>query len=163
MPLVFAFSTVAGCQEPSEGAKTVNGANDFSLSPLSTNLGGLAHRQIAGPVLSVRGPGAVWKDYEENEVGAEMQWIAKRISIANATVLEVTKHRSASEMMSGMARHITPTITCFSKHQILTATVVWSGWTTTSGLDNAVLSIRKTKKSALLEPLTILKFADSLK
>lgn len=102
MPLVFTFSMIAGCQQHSEGVKTVNGANNFSPSSPSKNFDGITSCQIADAVSSVRED--VWKDYEENAVAVEMQWIEKRISIANAAVLQVTKHRSASDMMSGMAK-----------------------------------------------------------
>ena len=37
-------------------------------------------------------------------MAAEKKWTGKRISIANATVLEVTKGRSASDMMTGMPK-----------------------------------------------------------
>ena len=100
MPLVLSAAALTGCQQLNDGVNTVNGAISSSLSSVGKALGGTATTQSLGPVSSVSGLGAVCKDYEENAMAAEKQWTGKRISITNATVLEVTKGRSASDMMT---------------------------------------------------------------
>ncbi|GDD45479.1 TPA: hypothetical protein ACN4P1_002249 [Escherichia coli O25b:H4-ST131] len=102
MPLVLSAAALTGCQQLNDGVNTVNGAISSSLSSVGKALGGTATTQSLGPVSSVSGLGAVCKDYEENAMAAEKKWTGKRISITNATVLEVTKGRSASDMMTGM-------------------------------------------------------------
>lgn len=91
MPLVLSAAALTGCQQLNDGVNTVNGAISSSLSSVGKALGGTATTQSLGPVSSVSGLGAVCKDYEENAMAAEKQWTGKRISITNATVLEVTK------------------------------------------------------------------------
>lgn len=104
MPLVLSAAALTGCQQLNDGVNTINGAISSSLSSVGKALGGTATTQSLGPVSSVSGLGAVCKDYEENAMAAEKNWTGKRISIANATVLEVTKGRSASDMMTGMPK-----------------------------------------------------------
>jgi hypothetical protein len=103
MPLVLSAAALTGCQQLNDGVNTVNGAISSSLSSVGKALGELPPQSL-GPVSSVSGLGAVCKDYEENAMAAEKKWTGKRISITNATVLEVTKGRSASDMMTGMPK-----------------------------------------------------------
>lgn len=108
LPLAISLVFLSGCQQLNEGVNSVNGAINSSLSSLNSTvdkaLGGTATTQSLGPVSSVSGLGAVCKDYEENAMAAEKKWTGKRISITNSTVLEVTKGRSASDMMTGMPK-----------------------------------------------------------
>jgi hypothetical protein len=70
----------------------------------------------------------------------------QRISITNATVLEVTKGRSASDMMTGMPKSAPNYYLLFK-----TADTSYCGgmvWLDYSGIDDAVLPIRKARKSA---------------
>ena len=95
---------LTGCQQLNDGVNKVNGAISSSLSSVGEVLGGPATSSGNGPASAVTGLGAVCKDYEENGMAAEKKWTGKRISITNATVLEVTKGRSASDMMTGMPK-----------------------------------------------------------
>ncbi|HDK6923822.1 TPA: hypothetical protein M2P31_003973 [Klebsiella pneumoniae] len=145
MPLVLSAAALTGCQQLNDGVNTVNGAISSSLSSVGKALGETATTQSLGPVSSVSGLGAVCKDYEENAMAAEKKWTGKRISIANATVLEVTKGRSASDMMTGMPMS-TPNYYLLFK----TADTSYCGgmvWIDHySGLDDEVLTYKKGQK-----------------
>lgn len=82
----------------------------------------------------------------------KMQWQQKRNGqakdpIINATVLEVTKGRSASDMMTECPKQPL-TITFYLKPLIRVTAAVWSGWITTLVLMMQFLLIRKGRKSA---------------
>ena len=104
LPLAISLVFLSGCQQLNEGVNSVNGVIHSSLSSLNKTLGGSASGQDSGPASSIAGLGAVCKDYEENAMAAEKKWTGKKIAITNATVLEVTKGRSASDMMTGMPK-----------------------------------------------------------
>lgn len=148
--LLVAAMALTGCQQLNDGVSKVNGAINSSLSSVGKALNGSTATQNLGPASPVSGLGAVCKDYEENAMAAEKKWTGKRISISNATVLEVTKGRSASDMMTGMPKSA-PTITCSLKLPIQATAAVWFGWITTLVLMMPFLLTRKARKSALLE------------
>ncbi|MFW7829420.1 hypothetical protein [Klebsiella pneumoniae] len=145
MPLVLSAAALTGCQQLNDGVNTVNGAISSSLSSVGKALGGTATTQSLGPVSSVSGLGAVCKDYEENAMAAEKKWTGKRISITNATVLEVTKGRSASDMMTGMPMS-TPNYYLLFKTADTNycGGMVWIDYY--SGLDDEVLTYKKGQK-----------------
>ena len=145
MPLLLSAAALTGCQQLNDGVNTVNGAISSSLSSVGKALGGTATTQSLGPVSSVSGLGAVCKDYEENAMAAEKQWTGKRISITNATVLEVTKGRSASDMMTGMPMS-TPNYYLLFKTADTSycGAMVWLDYY--SGIDDAVLTYKKGQK-----------------
>ncbi|EEF0845652.1 MULTISPECIES: hypothetical protein [Enterobacteriaceae] len=145
MPLVLSAAALTGCQQLNDGVNTINGAISSSLSSVGKALGGTATTQSLGPVSSVSGLGAVCKDYEENAMAAEKKWTGKRISIANATVLEVTKGRSASDMMTGMPMS-TPNYYLLFKTADTSycGGMVWLDYY--SGIDDAVLTYKKGQK-----------------
>ncbi|EPL2206934.1 hypothetical protein WJC54_003431 [Klebsiella pneumoniae] len=149
LPLVVSLAFLAGCQQLNDGVNSVNGAINSSLSSLNSAVGktlsASGSTQSSGPASSIAGLGAVCKDYEENAMAAEKKWTGKRISIANATVLEVTKGRSASDMMTGMPKSA-------PNYYLLLKTadtsycggMVWLDYY--SGIDNAVLTYKKGQK-----------------
>jgi len=102
--LAISLIFLSGCQQLNDGVNKVNGTISSSLSSLNNRLGVSTSSQDSGPASSIASLGAVCKDYEENAMAAEKKWTGKRISITNATVLEVTKGRSASDMMTGMPK-----------------------------------------------------------
>ncbi|HCI5705726.1 TPA: hypothetical protein RGP47_002743 [Klebsiella pneumoniae] len=145
MPLVLSAAALTGCQQLNDGVNTVNGAISSSLSSVGKALGGTATTQSLGPVSSVSGLGAVCKDYEENAMAAEKKWTGKRISIANATVLEVTKGRSARDMMTGMPKSAPNYYLLFKTADTsYCGGMVWLDYY--SGIDNAVLTYKKGQK-----------------
>ncbi|MGM8798051.1 hypothetical protein [Enterobacter asburiae] len=145
MPLLLSAAALTGCQQLNDGVNTINGAISSSLSSVGKALGGTATTQSLGPLSSVSGLGAVCKDYEENAMAAEKKWTGKRISIANATVLEVTKGRSASDMMTGMPMS-TPNYYLLFKTADTSycGGMVWLDYY--SGIDDAVLTYKKGQK-----------------
>ena len=145
LPLAVSLVFLSGCQQLNDGVNTVNGAISSSLSSVGKALGGTATTQSLGPVSSVSGLGAVCKDYEENAMAAEKKWTGKRISIANATVLEVTKGRSASDMMTGMPKSAPNYYLLFKTADTsYCGGMVWLDYY--SGLDDAVLTYKKGQK-----------------
>ncbi|EEW9263041.1 TPA: hypothetical protein MYP99_005088 [Citrobacter freundii] len=145
LPLAVSLVFLSGCQQLNDGVNTVNGAISSSLSSVGKALGGTATTQSLGPVSSVSGLGAVCKDYEENAMAAEKKWTGKRISIANATVLEVTKGRSASDMMTGMPKSAPNYYLLFKTADTsYCGGMVWLDYY--YGLDDAVLTYKKGQK-----------------
>lgn len=150
LPLVVSLALLTGCQQLNDGVNSVNGAINSSLSSLNSAVGktlsASGSTQSSGPASSVAGLSPVCKDYEENAMAAEKKWTGKRISIANATVLEVTKGRSASDMMTGM-----PKAAHANYYQLFKTSdtnycggMVWINYY--SGLDDAVLTYKKGQK-----------------
>ncbi|AVU36111.1 TPA: hypothetical protein RU610_004002 [Salmonella enterica] len=145
LPLAVSLVFLSGCQQLNDGVNTVNGAISSSLSSVGKALGGTASTQSLGPESPVSGLGPVCKDYEENAMAAEKKWTGKRISIANATVLEVTKGRSASDMMTGMPKSAPNYYLLFKTADTsYCGGMVWINYY--SGLDDAVLTYKKGQK-----------------
>ena len=131
------------------GWKCVKGAINPSRSSLNRAVGktlsGSDSTQSSGPASSVAGLGVVCKDYEENAMAAEKKWTGKRISIINATVLEVTKGRSASDMMTGMPKTAPNYYLLFKTSDTsYCGGMVWLDYY--SGIDDAVLTYKKGQK-----------------
>lgn len=145
LPLAVSLVFLSGCQQLNEGVNKVNGAISSSLSSLNNTLGGAASGQDSGPASSLAGLGSVCKDYEENAMAAEKKWTGKRISITNATVLEVTKGRSASDMMTGMPKSAPNYYLLFKTADTsYCGGMVWLDYY--SGIDDAVLTYKKGQK-----------------
>ncbi|MBU5384841.1 hypothetical protein [Citrobacter cronae] len=149
LPLVVSLAFLTGCQQLNDGVNSVNGAINSSLSSLNSTVDKAlrvsASGQNSGPATSITGLGAVCKDYEENAMAAEKKWTGKRISITNATVLEVTKGRSASDMMTGMPKSAPNYYLLFKTADTsYCGGMVWLDYY--SGLDDAVLTYKKGQK-----------------
>ncbi|EKN3941836.1 TPA: hypothetical protein PXN30_004136 [Yersinia enterocolitica] len=150
LSLALTVIALSGCQQLNEGVNKVNGAINTSLSSLNGTvdnaLGLSTAKQDTGPASSVAGLAPVCKDYEENAMAAEKKWTGKRISIANAIVLEVTKGRSASDMMTGMenAVHANYYLLFKTSDTNYCGGMVWINYY--SGLDDAVLTYKKGQK-----------------
>ncbi|CFQ99049.1 hypothetical protein [Yersinia enterocolitica] len=153
LSLALTVIALSGCQQLNEGVNKVNGAINTSLSSLNGTvdnaLGLSTAKQDTGPASSVAGLGPVCKDYEENAMAAEKNWTGKRISIANAIVLEVTKGRSASDMMTGMekAAHANYYLLFKTSDTNYCGGMVWINYY--SGLDDAVLTYKKGQKVSI--------------
>lgn len=147
--LAVSLTFLSGCQQLNDGVSKVNGAISSSLSSLNKTLGVSTSDQGSGPASRVAGIGTVCKDYEENAMAAEKKWTGKRISITNATVLEVTKGRSASDMMTGMpkAAHANYYLLFKTSDTNYCGGMVWINYY--SGLDDAVLTYRKGQKASV--------------
>lgn len=153
LSLALTVIALSGCQQLNEGVNKVNGAINTSLSSLNGTvdnaLGLSTAKQDTGPASSVAGLAPVCKDYEENAMAAEKKWTGKRISIANAIVLEVTKGRSASDMMTGMekAAHANYYLLFKTSDTDYCGGMVWINYY--SGLDDAVLTYKKGQKVSI--------------
>ncbi|ENG6287055.1 hypothetical protein ACR3FT_002978 [Yersinia enterocolitica] len=153
LSLALTVIALSGCQQLNEGVNKLNGAINTSLSSLNGTvdnaLGLSTAKQDTGPTSSVAGLGPVCKDYEENAMAAEKKWTGKRISIANATALEVTKGRSASDMMTGMekAAHANYYLLFKTSDTNYCGGMVWINYY--SGLDDAVLTYKKGQKVSI--------------
>ncbi|EPB7296879.1 TPA: hypothetical protein PXN19_000984 [Yersinia enterocolitica] len=153
LSLALTVIALSGCQQLNEGVNKVNGAINTSLSSLNGTvdnaLGLSTAKQDTGPASSVAGLAPVCKDYEENAMAAEKNWTGKRISIANAIVLEVTKGRSASDMMTGMekAAHANYYLLFKTSDTDYCGGMVWINYY--SGLDDAVLTYKKGQKVSI--------------
>ncbi|EKN6223189.1 hypothetical protein ACULTK_004392 [Yersinia enterocolitica] len=153
LSLALTVIALSGCQQLNEGVNKVNGAINTSLSSLNGTvdnaLGLSTATEDTGPASSVAGLGPVCKDYEENAMAAEKNWTGKRISIANAIVLEVTKGRSASDMMTGMekAAHANYYLLFKTSDTNYCGGMVWINYY--SGLDDAVLTYKKGQKVSI--------------
>lgn len=153
LSLALTVIALSGCQQLNEGMNKVNGAINTSLSSLNGTvdnaLGLSTAKQDTGPASSVAGLGSVCKDYEENAMAAEKKWTGKRISIANAIVLEVTKGRSTSDMMTGMekAAHANYYLLFKTSDTNYCGGMVWINYY--SGLDDAVLTYKKGQKVSI--------------
>lgn len=149
LPLAVSLVFLSGCQQLNESVNSVNGAINSSLSSLNSTvdkaLGVSASGQDSGPATSITGLGAVCKDYEENAMAAEKKWTGKGIAITNATVLEVTKGRSASDMMTGMPKSAPNYYLLFKTADTsYCGGMVWLDYY--SGIDDAVLTYKKGQK-----------------
>ncbi|MEZ2576464.1 hypothetical protein [Buttiauxella ferragutiae] len=149
IPLLLSAAVLSGCQQLNDGVNSVNGAINTSLSSLNNavdkTLGVSGSTQSSGPASSVAGLGHVCKDYKENAMAAEKSWAGKRISIANATVLEVTKGRSASDMMTGMPKSAPSYYLLFKTADTsYCGGMVWLDYY--SGLNDAALTYKKGQK-----------------
>ncbi|EKN4102286.1 hypothetical protein NUF86_000897 [Yersinia enterocolitica] len=153
LSLALTVIALSGCQQLNEGVNKVNGAINTSLSSLNGTvdnaLGLSTAKQDTGPASSVAALGPVCKDYEENAMAAVKKWTGKRISIANAIVLEVTKSRSASDMMTGMekAAHTNYYLLFKTSDTDYCGGMVWINYY--SGLDDAVLTYKKGQKVSI--------------
>lgn len=152
IPLLLSAAVLSGCQQLNDGVNSVNGAINSSLSSLNSavdkTLGVSGSTQSSGPASSVAGLGLVCKDYEENAMAAEKKWTGKTISITDATVLEVTKGRSASDMMTGMPKSAPNYYLLFKTSDTsYCGGMVWINYY--SGLDDAVLTYKKGQKVSI--------------
>ena len=149
LPLVVSMAFLTGCQQLNDDVNSVNGAINSSLSSLNSAVGKTlstsGSTQSSDPASTVAGLGPVCKDYEENTKAAEKKWTGKRISITNATVLEVTKGRSASDIMTGMPKSAPNSYLIFKTADTsYCGGMVWLEYY--SGLDDVVLSYKKGQK-----------------
>lgn len=149
LPLVVSLALLTGCQQLNDGVNSVNGAINSSLSSLNSAVGktlsASGSTQSSGPASSVAGLGPVCKDYEENAMAAEKKWTGKTISITKATVLEVTKGRSASDMMTGIPKSALSYYLLFKTADTSYCDgMVWLDYY--SGLDDAALTYKKGQK-----------------
>jgi len=110
--LASAAFTLAGCQQLSDATGKVGESINSSLSSLSGALSPsnsksttLASDNL--PVNTVNGLGVICRDYEANAMAGKKNWIGKKISISNATVLEPQEAYDTMKYLGAQRNHKT--------------------------------------------------------
>lgn len=110
--LASAAFTLAGCQQLSDATGKVGESINSSLSSLSGALSPsnsksttLASDNL--PVNTVNGLGIICRDYEANAMAGKKNWIGKKISISNATVLEAQEAYDTMKYLGAERDHKT--------------------------------------------------------
>lgn len=144
-----ALLALAGCQQLNEATGMVGQSINSSLSSLSGVLSPsnsksttLASDNL--PVNTVNGLGAICRDYEANAMAGKKNWIGKKISISNATVLEAQEAYDTMKYLGAQRDHKTYAIifqTADTKY--CGGAVLLSYYV---GQDEDILKIRKGQK-----------------
>lgn len=107
-----AIVALTGCQQLNEATGKVGETINSSLSSLSGALSPsnsksttLASDNL--PVNTVNGLGAICRDYEANAMAGKKNWIGKKISISNATVLEAQEAYDTMKYLGAKSDHKT--------------------------------------------------------
>ncbi|MEK6307478.1 MAG: hypothetical protein V4752_14275 [Pantoea dispersa] len=110
--LTSAAFTLAGCQQLTDATGKVGESINSSLSSLSGALSPsnsksttLASDNL--PVSSVNGLGVICRDYKANAMAGKKNWIGKKISISNATVLEAQEAYDTMKYLGAQRDHKT--------------------------------------------------------
>ncbi|EGF7361702.1 hypothetical protein HJU99_004559 [Escherichia coli] len=114
---IVVFSTSAilaltGCQQLNDATEKVGQSISSSLSSLGNvlNTSGSKGNTTAAdnlPVNSVNGLGAICRDYEANAMAGKKNWIGKKVSISNATVLEAQEAYDTMKYLGAQRDHKT--------------------------------------------------------
>ncbi|MET4054962.1 hypothetical protein ABIC12_000816 [Pantoea agglomerans] len=103
---------LTGCQQLNEATGKVGESINSSLSSLSGALSPsnsksttLASDNL--PVNTVNGLGVICRDYEANAMAGKKNWIGKKISISNATVLEPQEAYDTMKYLGAQRNHKT--------------------------------------------------------
>ncbi|WP_437889988.1 hypothetical protein [Phytobacter sp. V91] len=109
VPVLLALT---GCQQLNEATGKVGDTINASLSSLNGALSPsnskstiLASDNL--PVNTVNGLGAICRDYEANAMAGKKNWIGKKISISNATVLEAQEAYDTMKYLGAPRDHKT--------------------------------------------------------
>jgi len=107
-----ALLALAGCQQLNEATGKVGQSINSSLSSLSGVLSSSTSKSATLtsdnlPVSTVNGLGAICRDYEANAMAGKKNWIGKKISISNATVLEAQEAYDTMKYLGAQRDHKT--------------------------------------------------------
>jgi len=107
-----ALLALAGCQQLNEATGKVGQSINSSLSSLSGVLSSSTSKSATLtsdnlPVNTVNGLGAICRDYEANAMAGKKNWIGKKISISNATVLEAQEAYDTMKYLGAQRDHKT--------------------------------------------------------
>ncbi|OAE08263.1 hypothetical protein [Pantoea sp. OXWO6B1] len=110
--LASAAFTLAGCQQLNDATGKVGQSINSSLSSLGNALspsGSKGNTTTADnlPVNTVSGLGAICRDYEANAMSGKKNWIGKKVSISNATVLEAQEAYDTMKYLGAQRDHKT--------------------------------------------------------
>ncbi|QLH62874.1 hypothetical protein [Serratia symbiotica] len=110
--LASAAFTLAGCQQLSDATGKVGESINSSLSSLSGVLSSSTSKSatLASdnlPVNTVNGLDVICRDYESNAMAGKKNWIGKKVSISNATVLEAQEAYDTMKYLGAQRDHKT--------------------------------------------------------
>jgi len=144
-----ALLALAGCQQLNEATGKVGQSINSSLSSLSGVLSPsnsksttLASDNL--PVNTVNGLGAICRDYEANAMAGKKNWIGKKISISNATVLEAQEAYDTMKYLGAQRDHKTYAIIFQTADTKCCGGAVLLSYY--GGQDEDILKIRKGQK-----------------
>lgn len=147
--LTSAAFTLAGCQQLTDATGKAGESINSSLSSLSGALSPsnsksttLASDNL--PVSSVNGLGVICRDYEANAMAGKKNWIGKKISISNATVLEAQKAYDTMKYLGAQRDHKTYAIIFQTPDNNYCGGAVLLSYY--AGQDDDILRIRKGQK-----------------
>ena len=103
---------LAGCQQLTDATGKMRQSINSSLSSLGNalNTSGSKGNATAAdnlPVNTVSGLGAICRDYEANAMAGKKNWIGKKVSISNATVLEAQEAYDTMKYLGAQRDHKT--------------------------------------------------------
>jgi len=110
--LVSATFTLVGCQQLNDVTGKVGQSINSSLSSLngvlsSSNSKSTTLASDNLPVNTVNGLGVICRDYETNAMAGKKNWIGKKVSISNATVLEAQEAYDTMKYLGAQRNHKT--------------------------------------------------------
>ncbi|QIE96353.1 hypothetical protein G5574_04980 [Pantoea stewartii] len=147
--LASAAFALAGCQQLSDATGKVGESINSSLSSLS---GALSPSNTKSTTLAsdnltvntVNGLGVICRDYEANAMAGKKNWIGKKISISNATVLEAQEAYDTMKYLGAQRNHKTYAIIFQTPDTKYCGGAVLL--TYYSGQDDDILKIKKGQK-----------------
>ncbi|WP_168393560.1 hypothetical protein [Erwinia amylovora] len=147
--LVSANFTLAGCQQLNDATGKVGESINSSLSSLSGALSpsNSKNTTLASdnlPVNTVNGLGVVCRDYEANVLAGKKNWIGKKVSISNATVLEAQEAYDTMKYLGAQRNHKTYAIIFQTPDTNYCGGVVLLSYY--AGQDDDILKIRQGQK-----------------
>lgn len=109
IPVIMALT---GCQQLNEATGKVGETINSSLSSLSGALSpsNSVNTTMASdnlPVNTVNGLGAICRDYEASAMAGKKNWIGKKVSISNATILEAQEAYDTMNYLGAQRDHKT--------------------------------------------------------
>lgn len=146
LPVVFAL---AGCQQFNDTTGKLNSSINSSLSSLNSMFspsGNESNKSMAEslPVNTVGGLGSICHDYESNAMAGKKNWIGKKISISNATVLEAQEAYNNMKYLGVKEEHKTYAILFKTNDTNYCAGAIQL--TYYAGLDNDILKYKKGQR-----------------
>lgn len=147
--LASAAFMLAGCQQLNDATGKVGQSINSSLSSLGNALspsGSKGNTTTADnlPVNTVSGLGAICRDYEANAMSGKKNWIGKKVSISNATVLEAQEAYDTMKYLGAQRDHKTYAIIFQTPDTNYCAGAVLLSYY--PGQDDDILKIKKGQK-----------------
>ncbi|WP_145055417.1 hypothetical protein [Mixta calida] len=146
---ISAILALTGCQQLNEATGKVGQSINSSLSSLGNvlNTSGSKGNTTAAdnlPVNTVNGLGAICRDYEANAMAGKKNWIGKKVSISNATVLEAQEAYDTMKYLGAQRDHKTYAIIFQTPDTNYCGGAVLLSYY--PGQDDDILNIRKGQK-----------------